>query len=69
MARRTMRLPKDQILEPEDRTGSSGTSDDDVEGHGMPLIPPPSIDRRGPGHGGEFNPSAGDEVDVEGLRQ
>ena len=67
MARRSMRLPKDQLLEPEDRTGADGTSDDDVEGHGMPLTPPPSLDRRSPGHGGEITPSADDD-DVEGHR-
>ena len=68
MARRSMRLPKDQLLEPEDRTGAGGPSDDDVEGHGMPLTPPPSLDRRGPGHGGEFTTPADDDDDVEGHR-
>ena len=44
-------------VDPEDRTGAGAPSDDDVEGHGMPLTPPPSLDRRSPGHGGEITPS------------
>ena len=67
MARRTMRLPKDQLVDPEDRTTTTRSSDDDVQGHGMPLTPPPSLTLRGgPGHGGEILPSADDEDDVEG---
>ena len=66
MVRRAMKLPKDQILEPEDRNGPTGTSDD-VEGHGMPLTAPPSLaSRRGTGHGGEAIPTVDDEDDVEG---
>ena len=70
MARRGMRLPKDQILEPEDRTGPTGTTGDDVEGHGMPLTPPPSLtSRRSTGHGGDAIPTIDDdEDDVEGHR-
>lgn len=69
MVRRAMRLPKDQIVEPEDRTGIGGTTDDDVEGHGMPLTAPPAlVYRPGSGHGGEATPSAEDETDVEGHR-
>jgi len=67
MTRRTMRLPKDQLVDPEDRTGAGAPSDDDVEGHGMPLTPPPSLDRRSPSHGGEIKPSVDDD-DVEGHR-
>jgi hypothetical protein len=67
MARRAMRLPKDQLVAPEDRTGTGSSSDDDVEGHGMPLTPPPSLTLRGgPGHGGEAVPSLDDGDDVEG---
>ena len=65
MVRRSMRLPKDQILDPEDRTGPGGTPGDDVEGHGMPLTAPPSLDPRTPGHGGEATPTVDDD-DVEG---
>jgi hypothetical protein len=69
MARRSMRLPKDQLTEPEDRTGTSGTSDDDVQGHGMPLTAPPSLGHRSPGsHGGEATPSSDDRDDAEGHR-
>ena len=69
MTRRTMRLPKDQLVEPEDRNGPGETSDDDVEGHGLPLTPPPSLVRHpGSGHGGEAIPSPDDEDDVEGHR-
>jgi len=67
MTRRSMRLPKDGLVAPEDRTGTGATSDDDVEGHGMPLTAPPSLGHRSPGgHGGEATPSADDEGDVEG---
>ena len=67
MVRRAMRLPKDQIVEPEDRTGP--TDDNDVEGHGFPVTAPPSLaSRRGSGHGGEATPTVDDEDDVEGHR-
>ncbi len=67
--RRAMKLPKDQIVDPEDRTGTSGTADDDVEGHGFPVTPPPALaSRRGTGHGGEAIPTVDDEDDVEGHR-
>ena len=67
MVRRTVKLPKDQILEPEDRTGPTGTNDD-VEGHGMPLTAPPGLaSRSGTGHGGEVIGTVNDdEDDVEG---
>ena len=69
MTRRTMRLPKDQILEPEDRTNADGTGNDDVEGHGMPLTPPPSVTMRGtPGHGGEAIPTQDDEIEGPSVR-
>jgi hypothetical protein len=70
MVRRAMKLPKDQILEPEDRTVPTGTTGDDVEGHGMPLTAPPGLaSRRGTGHGGEAIPTDDDdEDDVEGHR-
>jgi hypothetical protein len=69
MARRSMKLPKDQLVEPEDRTGTTGSSDDDVEGHGLPLTAPPSLGHRSPGsHGGEVRPSPEDGDDVEGYR-
>src|SRR3990170_4176308 len=58
MVRRAMKLPKDQILEPEDRTSTSGTTGDDVEGHGMPLTAPPGLVSRRSGHGGEALPTA-----------
>jgi hypothetical protein len=67
MVRRAMKLPKDQILEPEDRTGTIGAAGDDVEGHGMPLTAPPGlVSRGGTGHGGEAIPRPDDEDDVEG---
>jgi hypothetical protein len=69
MVRRAMKLPKDQILEPEDRTGTTGTAGDDVEGHGMPLTAPPGLaSRRGTGHGGEAVPGPDAEDDVESRR-
>lgn len=69
MTRRAMRLPKDQIVEPEDRMDPSGTAGDDVEGHGMPLTAPPGVSsRRTPGHGGEAIPQVDDEDGIEGHR-
>lgn len=68
MTRRTMRLPKDQLVEPEDRMGPGETSDDDVEGHGLPLTPPPLVRHPGSGHGGEAIPPPVEEDDVEGHR-
>ena len=68
MVRRAMKLPKDQIVEPEDRTGPIGTDDNDVEGHGFPVTAPPGLaSRRGSGHGGEAVPDDDDD-DVEGHR-
>ena len=63
------RLPKDGLVEPEERA-SSGLAGDDVEAHGLLLTAPPSFGpQRSPGHGGENIPSpAEDEDDVEGYR-
>ena len=55
-----MRLPKDGLIEPEDRTsGLPGMDDgDDVEGHGLPVTAPPSrLSPRMPGTGGENIPT------------
>lgn len=69
MARPNPKLPKEQLVEPEARTRISDTEGDDVEGHGMPLTPPPAMPHRGPGHGGEVIQRATDEDDVEGHRR
>jgi hypothetical protein len=51
-----------------DQDGVSGRLIDtnDVEGHGLPLTPPPSFGSKSPGHGGENIPSPADDDDVEG---
>lgn len=62
------KLPKEGLVEPEGRVPSR-IEGDDVEGHGLPLTPPPSlIGGSRPGHGGENIPSpVDDEDDVEGY--
>jgi len=68
------KLPK-EALEPDGvrndvKNDPSFVDSGDVEGHGLPLTPPPSFGpQRTPGHGGENIPSpVDDEDDVEGHR-
>ncbi len=64
------KLPKDGLVEPESRAARLAEGED-VEGHGLPLTPPPSFGpQRTPSHGGENIPSPvdDDEDDVEGHR-
>lgn len=71
MAKQRYQLPKEGLVEPDGRGRSgNGVEGDDVEGHGLPLTPPPGIIGQGrPGHGGENIPSPmDDENDVEGHR-
>ena len=68
MAKR-MRLPKEGLVEPEERARLIDS--EDVEGHRLPTTPPPSAIRRGSGHGGESlraRELADDGDDVEGHR-
>jgi hypothetical protein len=67
MDKKHLRLPKEGLVEPEERTRLDGGSDD-VEGHGVPLTAPPSIGKSSPGHGGENIPTD-DEDDVEGHKR
>lgn len=63
-----MKLPKEGLVEPEEKRGPGFIDSEDVEGHGLPTTAPPSLlPNRGPGHGGEATPHA-DEDDVEGHR-
>ncbi len=68
MDKKRMRLPREGLVEPEQQRSMGGagpTDTEDVEGHGLPITPPPNgIMPRSPGHGGEAVPS--DEDDVEG---
>lgn len=67
-----VKLPKEGLVEPEERARSydGSTSPDDVEGHGLPLTPPPSFgSHRSPGHGGEATPMPDDGDDVEGHKR
>ena len=63
MDKKNMKLPKEGLVEPEELRFIDET---DVEGHGLPLTPPPSVVIRGTGHGGENIPTNDDEDDVEG---
>ncbi|MGK2850286.1 MAG: hypothetical protein ACSLFN_05165 [Candidatus Limnocylindrales bacterium] len=65
MAKQRYQLPKEGLTDPEGQ-GRSIVDGDDVEGHGIPLTPPPSlIGGSRPGHGGENIPSpVEDEDDV-----
>lgn len=68
MAKQRYQLPKEGLTDPEGRARSA-VEGDDVEGHGIPLTPPPSIGGSRPGHGGENIPTpVEDEDDVEGHR-
>ena len=68
MDKRNVKLPKEGLVEPEERRRDSFV--DDVEGHGLPLTAPPSLSPRTPGHGGENIPSPiDDEDDVEGHKR
>lgn len=69
MTNKKMRLPKDAAVDPEGAK-SPLIDTNDVEGHGLPLTPPPSFGQKGPGHGGENIPSpVDDEDDVEGHKR
>lgn len=72
MAKR-MKLPKEGLVQPEERRSSALIGSDDVEGHGLPTTAPPAgFDGRGPGHGGEqaaVRRLHDDDDDVEGHRQ
>jgi hypothetical protein len=60
---KNIKLPKEGLVTPED--GPDGLiSETDVEGHGLPLTPPPSFGaNRSPGHGGEAVPTEDDDVE------
>jgi hypothetical protein len=69
---KNVKLPKEGLVDPQgqDIGGQEVRDASDVEGHGLPLTPPPSFGpQRTPGHGGENIPSpVDDEDDVEGHR-
>lgn len=71
MAKQNMRMPKDGLVEPEARRRDGFIDENDVDGHGLPLTPPPSFgSQRTPGHGGENIPTpVEDEDDVEGHKR
>ena len=61
-----MKLPKEGLIEPEERVPREFIDETDVEGHGLPVTAPPSFgSHRSPGHGGEAIPMPDDEDDVE----
>ena len=69
MDKKHMKLPKEGLVEPEERQIMRGITDD-VEGHGLPVTAPPSLGpQRGPGHGGESARLDPDEDDVEGHKR
>ena len=61
-----MKLPKEGLVEPEERSRSGLIDNGDVEGHGLPTTAPPSLMRRGGGHGGELVRQAVPKTDDEG---
>ena len=63
MDKKFAKLPKEGLVQPEERKMPLIDSDD-VEGHGLPLTPPPSFGTRTPGHGGEIVPM---DDDAEGF--
>lgn len=69
MDKNRMRLPKESLVEPEERRKDSLIDSGDVEGHGLPLTAPPSFGTTsGPSHGGEIATPDEDD-DVEGHRR
>ena len=66
MSDKKIRLPKENLVEPEE-VAPDFIGTDDVEGHGLPLTPPPFQPNRSPGHGGEAIP-ADDEVGPDDFR-
>jgi hypothetical protein len=57
------KLPKDGLVEPEDKTAEPLIDETDVEGHGLPTTAPPSLGSQFPGHGGEATPTEDDDED------
>jgi len=69
---KNVKLPKESATEADGVLNREPLIDsNDVEGHGLPLTPPPSFgSQRTPGHGGENIPSpVDDEDDVEGHKK
>jgi hypothetical protein len=69
MTSKQPQLPKEGLVEPEGKKRDGLIDNNDVEGHGLPLTPPPSFGSRTPGHGGENIPDPIDEDDVEGHKR
>ena len=69
MTDKKMRLPKEGLVQPEERakSGPSFVGTDDVEGHGLPVTPPPFMPQRSPGHGGEAVPTD-EDIDPPSVR-
>ena len=79
MTSKRIKLPKEANVGPEEAARHL-IDNGDVEGHGLPTTAPPSLMRKGGGHGGEFvrsnqdgfvrnNQEADEESDVEGHRK
>ena len=59
MADKRIRLPREGLVDPRQRTPGEQFVDvsNDVQGHGFPLpAPPADFMKRSPGHGGEAMP-------------
>ena len=69
MSTKKMRLPKDAAVQQPDEVAPGLIDTNDVEGHGLPVTPPPSFGTKVPGHGGENIPSPVDDDDVEGHKR
>jgi hypothetical protein len=65
MTNKRIRLPKEGLVEPEDRR-EHGMDGDDVEGHGfVNPAPPAGFSRRSPSSGGEAVPTD-EDAGIEG---
>jgi hypothetical protein len=65
MTTKRIRLPKEELVDPRQRTPGEQFIDisDDVQGHGFALPAPPAILPRGAGHGGEAVPTEDEAED------
>jgi hypothetical protein len=66
MTNKRIRLPKENVVEPEGARSSGFIGDDDVTGHLFPNpAPPADLTRRSPSQGGEIVPT---DEEPDGLR-
>ena len=79
MAAKRIKLPREANVGPEEAAARKLIDNGDVEGHGLPTTAPPSLMRKGGGHGGEIasrklvnrknDGDEGDDVEGHVVRQ